>query len=90
MATLLTREQILTFVYPLVVAPDAQPGSPTKSTSRAGWRELTEWTTFTAEVRNYWDTLEVLEKTALCRAAYTTLFDQILALEQNRRRRFRI
>jgi len=59
-----TREQLLLQVHePLQTT--AQPSSPTKSTCRVRWRQVSEWTEFVSDARTYWNGLPDAEKNAV-------------------------
>jgi hypothetical protein len=72
----LTREQLLGHVHPPLQSA-ARRSSPTKSTYRARWREISEWTDFAAEAQEYWDGLGETEKTQVIPEARATLWDQL-------------
>ena len=56
-----SREQFLRHVHNPLQSPAAQ-SSPTKSTYRVRWRELSEWEDFVSDARTYWDNLAGIEK----------------------------
>ena len=57
----ITREQFLNHVHPPLESL-ARPSSPTKSTYRVRWRELSEWNDFVSDAQTYWDYLGNVEK----------------------------
>jgi hypothetical protein len=63
-----TRAEFLCHVHAPLQNPTAIQTSPTKSTYRLRWRELTEWD-FGAEAQAYWDNLDLSEKNALINVA---------------------
>src|SRR5947207_6859160 len=59
----LTRQQLLTHVHQPLRPREQRQTSPTHSTYRLRWRQITEWTHFTAQAQDYWDSLTNAEKT---------------------------
>lgn len=57
----LRREQLLNHVNSPLQST-AQLSSPTKSTYHLRWREICEWTDFTTEAEEFWDSLDDAEK----------------------------
>lgn len=60
-----TRAQFLSHVHTPLQNPRAIQTSPTKSSFRIRWRELSEWDTFPAEAQAYWDALGDSERNAV-------------------------
>ena len=56
-----TREEFLSHVHRPLVST-ARPSSPTKSTYRVRWRELSEWDDFVTDAQTYWNNLPATEK----------------------------
>ena len=59
-----SREQFLSHVHNPLQSPAAQ-SSPTKSTYRVRWRELSEWEDFISDAGTYWDNLAETEKNSV-------------------------
>ena len=72
----LTCEQLLTHVHPPLQST-ARLSSPTKSTYRVRWREISEWTDFVIEAQEYWDGLDDAEKNQIIPEARVTIWDQL-------------
>jgi hypothetical protein len=59
-----TREQLLSHIHQPLQST-ARPASPTKSTYRVRWRELSEWGDFTSDAQTYWSNLPAAERDAV-------------------------
>ena len=60
----ITREQFLGHIH-VPLQTTARPSSPTKSTYRVRWRQLSEWNDFILDARTYWDDLPDTQKSAV-------------------------
>jgi hypothetical protein len=69
-----TREQLLSHIHQPLQSP-ARPASPTKSTYRVRWRELSEWSDFISDAQTYWSDLPADEKNAVLVGLPPTYWD---------------
>src|SRR5271169_1286860 len=74
-----TREEFLSHVHPLLVST-ARPSSPTKSTYRVRWHQLSEWDDFVTDAQTYWNNLLATEKSQVLPGVSPDYWDHVAGI----------